>query len=83
MSRFIFQYNVKNRNREGNGRTWVIKDIDSGEEFFTNHIEIKTAISTNEKTYDERFGMYVENCKLEYREHESIGSFIVIVKEIE
>ena len=80
MSRFIFQYNVKNRGREGNGRTWVIKDLDSGEEFFTNHIEVKTPISTNEKTYDERFGMYTIG-KITYREHPSIGNFIVIVKE--
>lgn len=80
MPRYIFQYNVSNRGRENNGKTWVIKDLDTSEEFFTNHIEIKTPISTNEKIYDDRFGMYTEG-KITHKEHPSIGNFIVIVKE--
>ena len=77
MSKFLFKYNVASRGREGMDNTWIIKNLDNGEEILTNHIEIKVPISTNERNVDDGFGMICEG-EIEFKEHPSIGKFAVI-----
>lgn len=82
MSRFLFKYNVAARGREGTtkeGNTWSIEDLDTGEIILTDHIEIKCKLSTVERQIEGKgFGMLVENAEIEYREHVSVGKFVVI-----
>jgi hypothetical protein len=60
--------------------TWVIKDLDTGEEVFTNHIELKVPVITNERQHDEGFGMVCKGV-IEFRDHPIIGKFAVIKEE--
>ncbi len=80
MSRYLFKYNVASRGREGMDNTWVIKDLDTGEEVFTNHIEMKVPITTNERQHHEGFGMICDGV-LEFKDHPVIGRFVVIKEE--
>ena len=80
MSKLLFKYNVASRGREGMDNTWVIKNLDNGEEILTNHIELKVPVSTNERVEDEGFGMIVHGV-VEIKDHPSIGKFAVIKEE--
>ena len=77
MSKLLFKYNVASRGREGMDNTWVIKNLENGEEILTNHIELKVPISTNETHLAEGFGMVCEG-EIELKEHPSIGKYAVI-----
>ena len=80
MSKLLFKYNVASRGREGMNNTWIIKNLDNGEEILTNHIELKVPVSTNERTEEEGFGMIVHGI-VEIKEHPTIGKFAVIKEE--
>ena len=81
MARLLFKYDVRSRGKEGRNNTWIIKDLDSEDEFLTDHIEIKVPVSTNERTVDDGFGMYA-NADVEYRNYpNSEKKFIVLVPE--
>ena len=80
MSKLLFKYNVASRGREGMDNTWVIKNLDTGEEILTNHIELKVPVSTNERVEHEGFGMIVRGV-VEIKEHPTIGKFAVIKEE--
>ena len=80
MSKLLFKYNVASRGREGMDNTWVIKNLENGEEILTNHIELKVPVSTNERAHHEGFGMIVHG-EIEIKEHPTIGKFAVIKEE--
>ena len=77
MSKLLFKYNVASRGREGMDNTWIIKNLDNGEEILTNHIELKVPVTTNEKHLADGFGM-IANGIVEIKEHPSIGKYAVI-----
>lgn len=81
MSKLLMKYNVNSRGREGMDNTWIIKNLDNGEELFINHIELKVPVSTNERTEEEGFGMIVHG-EIEIKEHPSIGKFAVIKRSV-
>ena len=74
----LFKYNIKAKDREGQGDTWIIKDLDTGIDTFTNHIEIKVPIETEERALGHGFGMTC-HADIEWREHPKIGKFVVLV----
>ena len=62
--------------------TWSIENLDNGEITLIDHIEIKTRVSTLEKTMEGKgFGMIAHNAKIELREHPSVGHFIILQQE--
>ena len=80
MAKLLFKYNVASRGREGMDNTWVIKDLDTSEEVFVNHIELKVPVTTNERQHHEGFGMICEGV-IEFKDHPTIGRFAVIKEE--
>ena len=81
MANLLFKYHHPSRGREGDNNTWSIEDLDSGEIILTDHIELKVAVSTEEKQLGKGFGMTVKNVRIEIREHEKIGKYVVILTE--
>ena len=82
--KLMFKYNVKSRGTEGNDNTWAIhKDIDLGMEdiLYTDHIEFKVPISTEEKQLGHGFGMICYgDIKLE-KYPDSDKMFVIIMPE--
>lgn len=82
MAKLLWGYNIKSRGTEGNSNTWYIDNLDTGERILIDHIELKTSVSTVEKQIEGKgFGMICEG-SIEYREHPTVGKYIVIVPEV-
>lgn len=85
MAKLLFKYDHRSRGIEGTtlaGNTWSIENLDTGETILTDHIELKTPVSTLEKQIDGKgFGMLTYG-KITYRNYpDSEKQFVVILPE--
>lgn len=58
-----FKYNIECREKPNTGKTWMVyKDAEKGlkDPIYTDHIEIKADLWTNQKTHGLGFAMCVE-----------------------